>query len=128
MKEKLNNKTLTKEEWQHLEWDRRFSNRRKRGVDRFWASERIALRKGAPSRNWTEEQKSDILSGKTPKHEGKPIEGHHRYNAIDHPHIADVSENIHPATWDEHFNKWHGGNFQNDTFGQPNNPAYPDDF
>jgi len=128
LKSKLKNRTITKDEFAALDWDRRFSNRRKRGVDRFWASERIAIRNGTPSRNWTTTQRDDILSGKTPQLDGKPIEGHHRYNAIDHPNIADLSENIHPASWDEHFNKWHGGNFRNDTFGVPNNPSYPDNF
>ena len=36
--------------------------------------------------------------------------------------------NIYPATKNEHFNRWHGGNWQNDTFGEPLKPWIPEDF
>ena len=32
------------------------------------------------------------------------------------------------ATRDEHFQRWHGGNWQNDTYGSPNNPSWPEEF
>lgn len=50
------------------------------------------------------------------------------YNAIDHPHIADDKDNIYPATWNEHFERWHGGNFQNDTTGLPLNESFEEEF
>ncbi|OCA77129.1 hypothetical protein BBI01_01310 [Chryseobacterium artocarpi] len=129
LKEKLKNRTITKEEYKRLEWDRRFTNRRARGVSRFWANERKLLRDELPgTRDWTPEQRQDILNGKTPKFDGDPIEGHHRYNALDHPHLADNPHNIYPATDKEHLYRWHGGNYRNDTYGTPNNPHYPEEF
>ena len=68
------------------------------------------------------------MSGKTPKHNGDPIEGHHKYNALDHPQIADDANNIYPATNAEHFSRWHGGNYQNDTFGKPLDTSFPEEF
>jgi RHS repeat-associated protein len=126
---KLKSRTITRQEYQHLQWDKRFSNRRNRGVDRFWSDERKKLRTGQPgTRNWSPQQKSDILAGRTPTHAGSPIEGHHKYNALDHPQLADRGDNIFPATRTEHQNKWHGGNWQNDTSGSPLNPSFPDEF
>ncbi|WP_085702937.1 RHS repeat-associated core domain-containing protein [Pseudomonas sp. B15(2017)] len=126
---KVANRTATKDEVAHLDWDRRFSNRRQRGVDRFWSEERKRLRAGeAGTRNWDETQADAIKSGKRPKFDGKTIEGHHLYNALDYPHLADKPFNIYPATRDEHFFRWHGGNFQNDTMGKPLNPLVPEDF
>jgi RHS repeat-associated protein len=129
LQQKLNNRTITRQEFAHLDWDRRFTNRRARGVDRFWSQERRNLRNGGTgTRNWTPEQRNDILAGRTPTHNGKPIEGHHKYNALDHPHIADDPNNIYPATDVEHLNRWHGGNYQNDTYGKPLNPAHSEEF
>lgn len=31
-------------------------------------------------------------------------------------------------TNNEHFERWHGGNYQNDTNGVPNNPDFPEEF
>jgi hypothetical protein len=76
----------------------------------------------------TNEKKADILNSRVPKHSNKPIEGHHKRNALDHPQIANDGENIYPATWPEHFERWHGGNFRNDTFGDLLNPLYPEKF
>jgi GHH signature containing HNH/Endo VII superfamily nuclease toxin len=129
LRQKLNDRTITREEYARLEWDRRFNNRRARGVSRFWSQERRLLRSGQPgTRNWTPEQRADILAGRTPKHNGIPIEGHHRYNALDHPQLADDASNIYPATDAEHFQRWHDGNYQNDTFGEPLNPQFPEEF
>jgi hypothetical protein len=50
------------------------------------------------------------------------------HNALDHPQIADDGSNIYPASWDEHFHRWHGGNFQNDTFGNPIDTGFPEQF
>jgi hypothetical protein len=129
LKKKLKDRTITKQEYQQLQWDRRFSNRRKKGVDRFWSNERRKLKNGEPgSRNWTPEQKADILNGKTPKFKNKPMEGHHRYNALDHPQIADDPLNIYGATNDEHFSRWHGDNYRNDTFGFPLKEGFDEQF
>lgn len=56
------------------------------------------------------------------------MEGHHRYNALDYPQLADNPDIIYPATYDEHFNRWHGGNWQNDTDGQPLNLLFEEEF
>ncbi len=126
---RIQNRTATCQDYQHQQWDRRFNNRRNRGVSRFWAQERRTLRNGQPgTRKWTDQQRADILAGRTPQHNGAPIEGHHRHNALDHPQLADDPNNIYPATRDEHFGRWHGGNWQNDTYGTPNNPSYPEEF
>ncbi len=126
---KLNERTITKDEYKKLEWDRRFNNRRSRGVSRYWAEERKALRRGEPgTRNWSKEQRSDILKGKTPKHNGEPVEGHHKYNALDHPQLADDPRNIYPATKIEHLKRWHGGDFKNDTRGVPLDKNFPEEF
>ncbi len=48
--------------------------------------------------------------------------------AIDHPQAADDAQNIYPATDKEHFNRWHGGNYRNDTYGKPLDSDYPEEF
>ena len=129
VRRRVRQRTATRAEYERFEWDRRFGNRRRRGVDRFWSQERRRLREGQPgTRNWTDEQRQAILDGRTPQWDGDPIEGHHRHNALDHPQAADDPTNIYPATNDEHLRRWHGGNYQNDTFGQPLNPDHPEDF
>lgn len=126
---RVDSRQATRDEYQHLQWDRRFSNRRNRGVNRFWSQERRALRAGRPgTRNWSPQQRADILAGRTPTFDGSSMEGHHRYNALDHPQIADDPGNIYPVTRNEHQHRWHGGNWQNDTYGSPNNPNSPEEF
>ena len=61
----------------------------------------------------------DILNGKTPKHNGKPIQGHHAYSVSQYPHLANKGEVIYPVTPNEHFNGWHGGNYKNSLPGEP---------
>lgn len=127
--DRIDNRTATRDEYNRYQWDRRFNNRRARGVDRFWRQERQRLRAGEPgTRNWSPEQRAEIMAGRRPKFDGSTIEGHHRYNALDHPHIADDPNNIYPATRNEHQHRWHGGSWQNDTYGTPNNPFYPEEF
>ncbi len=129
LRAKADARTITKQEYQHLQWDRRFGNRRATGVRRFWAQERASLRAGEPgTRAWTPEQAQDILAGRTPTFDGEPITGHHLYNALDHPHVANEPWNIYPATRTEHLQRWHGGNWQNDTFGSPLNLLFGEEF
>lgn len=112
-----------------LDWDRRFSNRRQRGVGRFWSEERKRPHAGEEgTRDWSPEQADEIMKNKRPKFYEKTIEGHHMYNALDYPHLADKALNIYPATRDEHLYRWHGGSFQNETKGKPLNPLIPEDF
>jgi hypothetical protein len=129
IKEKVEDRTATKQEVQQLDWDRRFSNRRATGVRKFWSEERARLRAGEQgTRKWSQEQSEAISSGKRPKFNGQTVEGHHKNNALDHPQIANDAKNIYPATKDEHLQRWHGGNFQNETSGKPLNPDYPEEF
>jgi hypothetical protein len=126
---KVKARTITQDEWERLQFDRRLKNRRQRGVDRFWAQERSRLRAGEPgTRNWTPEQRKEILAGRTPKFDDEPVHGHHKHNVVDYPDIADQGENIYPATKGEHLKRWHGGNFQNDTQGRPLAPDHDEDF
>ncbi|MCO7525599.1 PAAR domain-containing protein [Pseudomonas asiatica] len=129
LKSKMDQRTMTKEEYKRLDWDRRFANKRAKGVSRFWADERARLKMGEPgTRSWTAQQRADILANKTPKFNGEPIQGHHKYNALDHPQLASDPKNIYPATRTEHFERWHGGNWRNDSFGKPVNLNYPEEF
>lgn len=129
LKSKLKQRTITKEEYKRLDWDRRFANKRAKGVSRFWADERARLKMGEPgTRNWTAEQQADILANKTPTFKGEAIQGHHKYNALDHPQLASDPKNIYPATRAEHFERWHGGNWRNDSFGKPLKIDYPEEF
>ena len=63
IKSKVKTRTATKQEVKRLDWDRRFNNRRKRGVDRFWRAERKRLMNGDQgTRAWTPEQRQQILN------------------------------------------------------------------
>ncbi len=120
---------LTKEEHERLEWDRRMGNARGRGVDRFWREEQKRLMEGKPSRKWSPEQKEAIMKGEAPKGpDGKPMEGHHLHNVAEFPQHAANPANVTAVTKKEHLEKWHGGNFQNETRGKPNKPGVPNEF
>ena len=129
LRAKLTDRTMTRGEYERYSWDRRFTNRRGRGVDRFWSNERQTLRDGGEgTRHWTPDQRNSILQNRRPRFNGRTVEGHHRYNALDHPQLADDPGNIYPATRPEHLHRWHGSNYRNDTFGGPLNPFYPEQF
>ena len=120
IKSKIDNRTATKAEYEAYEWNKRFSARRREGVKQFWNQERERIIKGeSTTRNWTTEQIQDILNGRTPKYDGKPIQGHHSYSASKFPHLADKGEIIYPVTPNEHLKGWHGGNFKNSRPGEP---------
>ena len=75
----------TKAEYEAYEWNKRFSARRREGVKQFWNQERERIIKGeSTTRNWTTEQIQDILNGRTPKYDVKPIQGHHSYLSLIH--------------------------------------------
>jgi hypothetical protein len=122
-------RTATRSQYERLDWDRRFANRRARGVDRFWANERQALREGgATTRHWLADQQQAILAGKRPTFGRRTVQGHHRYSVMEHPHLADDPSIIYPATGAEHFYRWHGRSFGNQTHGTPLNPFSPEQF
>ncbi|MEM9213245.1 MAG: DUF4157 domain-containing protein [Cyanobacteria bacterium P01_F01_bin.150] len=129
LEQKLSDRTLSKEEWDHLDWDRRFGNRRARGVSRFWSKERRNLKTGeSGTRNWSLEQQEAILAGKTPKFDDISIEGHHKYSALSYPQLADNPDYIYPTTRNEHLKRWHGGDYQNSTHGSPLDPDFEEEF
>jgi hypothetical protein len=128
LNEKVKNRTITREEWKQLQWNKRFKRRRDRGVDNFWEQEKVRVMNGNPTRNWTPEQIKDILNGNIPKHNGKPIIGHHAYSASKYPQLADKGEIIYPVTFREHLYLWHGGNYRDSLPGRPINDSIPNDF
>ncbi|VYU15114.1 Uncharacterised protein [Roseburia intestinalis] len=120
LKNKIDSRTATREEYNLYEWNKKMSQRRREGVKDFWNQERERIISGErTTRNWSQEQIADILSGKTPKYNGKPIQGHHAYSVLQYPQLANRGEVIYPVTLNEHLNGWHGGNFKNSLPGEP---------
>ncbi|OLP65240.1 Ribonuclease YxiD [Bacillus pumilus] len=120
LKNKIDNRTITKQEYQGYIWNKKFAKKRKAGVTEFWDMEAERIINGQPTtRNWSEKQVRDILSSKVPKYDGKPMAGHHTYSASKYPHLSDKGEIIYPATFKEHFYGWHGGNWKNSRPGEP---------
>lgn len=120
IKHKIDTRTATREEYKSYEWNKRIRKRRSDGVKKFWNQERERIINNKPTtRNWTPEQTEAILNGKTPKYNGKPISGHHSYSVSEYPHLANKGEIIYPATYNEHLNGWHGGNYQKGLPGEP---------
>ncbi len=127
LKEKFENRTITKLEYENYKWNKKFAKHRNTGVNEFWYQERQRiLNKEDPTRNWDKQQLNDILNGKKPKVDGKTVQGHHSYSASQYPHLANKGEIIYPATPNEHFNGWHGGNWKNSLPGERIKPI--DDF
>ena len=119
LKQKFDNRTITKEEYDLYDWNKRFTQRRNEGVESFWRDERGRLSRGEKgTRNWSDDQMKDILSGKRAKFDEKTLQGHHAYSASKYPHLANRSEVIYPATFNEHFHGWHGGNWKTSLPGQ----------
>lgn len=123
--QKIRYRTATREEYERYMWDKRFGKRRRAGIKNFWKQERNRLERGERgSRNWTPEQRTAILAGKTPKFNGKPIQSHHTYSARNYPHLANLGEVIYPATPYEHRMGWHGGNHKNSLPGKRIRPIH----
>lgn len=53
-----------------------------------------------------------MFNAKRAKFDGKILQEHHIYIASQYPHLANRSEVIFPATFSEHFYRWHGGNWK----------------
>ncbi|MCY8581658.1 T7SS effector LXG polymorphic toxin [Bacillus haynesii] len=120
LKSKIDNRTITREEYKVYTWNKKFAAKRDKGVKTFWKQEKTRILNGeAPTRNWSKEQAEDILNNKRPKYEGKTMQGHHSYSASKFPHLSDKGEVIYPATTREHLHGWHGGNYKNSLPGKP---------
>lgn len=124
---KIENRTITKAEYEQYIWNKKFAKHRASGVSDFWYQERQRiLNNETPTRDWNHEQLNDILNGKKPKVDGEIVQGHHSYSASQYPHLANKGEIIYPATPNEHLKGWHGGNWKKSLPGKPINPI--DDF
>lgn len=120
LKQKMDDRTMTKKEYKQYRWNQRMDRRRDEGVRRFWDQEKLRIENGEPTtRDWTPEQKEAILNGEKPKYNGETIQGHHSYSVSKYPHLADKGEVIYPATRKEHFEGWHGGDWKNSEPGRP---------
>ena len=125
LKNKIDSRTATRDEYNLYEWNKKISQRRSEGVKDFWNQERERIISGErTTRNWNQEQITDILNGKTPKYNGKPMQGHHAYSVSQYPHLANKGEVIYPVTPNEHLNGWHGGNYRNSLPGEPIKDIY----
>lgn len=117
---KIHDRTATKAEYKKHYQASRLKDRRKKAVKDFWEDERERLMNHQPAtRKWTKKQRDAILAGQRPKHDGRTIQGHHTYSVSKYPHLAAKSAIIYPATFNEHLNGWHGGNFKNSQPGRP---------
>lgn len=129
LREKVRNRTITKAEYKHLDWQRRLDARRKSGIDIFWEREAELIIHNLPTtRNWSAEQMVDILNGKRPKYKGESMQSHHTYSVAKYPHLANIGYLVYPATRSEHTKRWHGGNFKNNLPGRPVNSSFYEEF
>ena len=120
LREKEANRTLTKAEYKHKEWQKRLTARRNEAIKEFWEKESFLIQNHLPTtRNWSAPQRKDILAGKRPRFKGKVISSHHMYSVAKYPHLANRKEFIFPATFYEHVYGWHGGNTKNSLPGKP---------
>lgn len=119
IRDKINNRTASKEEYKAIMSENRFRKRRSKAVHDFWKDEANRIKHNLPTtRQWTPEQRRDIINKKRPKYKGQSLEGHHTYSAQLYPHLANISLVIFPATHDEHKNDWHGGNYKKNLPGK----------
>lgn len=119
IEQKIRSRTATMEEYKNLRMTQRLNAKRKMAVREFWIVERTKIQNNLPTtRNWTQQQKNDILARKRPKYNGKVMQGHHTYSVKNYPHLAGKYEIIYPVTYEEHFYGWHGGNWKNSLPGK----------
>ena len=120
LREKVQDRTITKEEYKRLNWQNRLTARRNEAVKDFWEREKFLIQNNLPStRNWSAKQRLDILNGKKPKFNGKAMSSHHTYSVARYPHLANRMDLIFPATYYEHIYGWHGGNTRKSLPGMP---------
>ena len=120
IKQKVKERTASKEDYKKLNRNKRLSDRRRESVNKFWEAERERIISHKPTtRNWTAKQRKEILNGGRPKVNGKTMQGHHTYSVSKYPHLAGNHRVIYPVTFEEHLYDWHGGNFNNSLPGRP---------
>ncbi len=122
LREKFQNRTITKAEYKRLNWQKRLDSRRTAGIEAFWDSERDRISSNLrTTRNWSAEQRADILNHKRPKYNGQTLQSHHMYSVSKYPHLANQGSLIYPVTRYEHSNRWHYKGYKNSLPGRPNN-------
>ena len=122
LREKCETRTITKEEYKRLQWQKRLTTRRNKAVKEFWKAERDRINHKLPAtRNWKDYQLDEIKAGKIPSFNGRKMASHHLYSVSKYPHLADRQELIFPATFTEHIFGFHGGNTRNSLPGVPIN-------
>ena len=122
LREKVQLRTITKDEYKRLEWQKRLDARRRAGIETFWDRERNRISLNLPTtRNWSAEQRAAIMNHKMPKYKGKSMQSHHTYSVAKYPHLADQGSLIYPVTAYEHTNRWHYKGTKNSLPGRPNN-------
>lgn len=125
LQQKVTERTITRAEWDRLQWFERLTDRRQAGIDAFWAAERQQLTQGLPgTRNWSPDAVSAILAGGQPR----GIFSHHMFSVSLYPQMANDGAIIRPTTFHEHFYRWHGGSWRNPTHGIPLRPDLPEGF
>lgn len=126
---KAANRTLTKKEYKRREWQKRLNARRQAGIDAFWALEKELIKNNLPTtRNWTANQRAEILSGKKPKYMNVTMQSHHTYSVSKYPHLANIGALIYPVTRNEHLKRWHGNNYKTSFPGIPINSNFKEEF
>ncbi len=119
LKKKIDARTITKNEYTQYMWNKKMNEVRVTAVNDFWDMEVIRISEGTPTRAWSESQIVEIMSGKKPTFNVKSLQGHHSYSVSQYPHLAGSHEVIWPATFNEHFSGWHGGNWRTSLQGKP---------
>lgn len=113
-------RTLNKEEYKRLDFNRRLNKRRNDGIKVFWDHEQFLILNNLPTtRDWTPSMREAIIKGERPTFEGKTIQSHHKFSVAKYPHLANIGAVIYPATRKEHIWGWHGGNTRNSLPGIP---------
>jgi len=90
---------------------------RNKAVRKAWEREQQLVQVGQGTRNWTEEQRKDILNpdkGKAYDDQGRAFEGQHMKSAAEYPEYQGNPDNIQFLTKEEHLEA-HKGSWQNST-------------
>ena len=92
---------------------KRLSNERQNAVRKAWKAERERVEKGYCTRNWSEEEKKELLE----RGAVSGYEGHHMKAVSLYPEEAGNPKNIQCLTEDEHLYGAHNGDYHNQTNG-----------
>ena len=95
---------------------------RNHGVKLAWKYEQAEIRMGGEGTyNWSKSQRHELLESGKVKVEGskQSMPGHHINNVKSSPELQSNPDNVQfTKDYKEHLNKYHNGNFKNDTKGE----------